>query len=102
MSHAAEGRCPNCGAELPPELGQHALTPSAGVVQCPSCGQTVTLPKVGARDRDDEAAASADVPRAPRTVGGEEGAGETFSGRESIEGVMDELREKPGGPEGER
>jgi glyoxylase I family protein len=24
-------------APLPPELGQHALTPTAGLVQCPSC-----------------------------------------------------------------
>ena len=35
--------CPNCGAELPQEEGQHALSPSAGTVECPTCGATVTL-----------------------------------------------------------
>jgi DNA-directed RNA polymerase subunit RPC12/RpoP len=34
----ANDRCQNCGAEVPRETGQHALTPSAGVVRCPSCG----------------------------------------------------------------
>ena len=31
-------RCAKCGAEVPSESGQHALTPSAGVVECPNCG----------------------------------------------------------------
>jgi carbon-monoxide dehydrogenase medium subunit len=44
--------------------------------------------------------AEADVPRARETVGGEEGAPESFSGEETVEGVMDELQRKPGGPEG--
>jgi len=82
-------RCPNCGAELPEELGQHALAPGVGLVQCPSCGETVTLDKPGAPEPEDEARAS----------GGEEGAPETFSGEETVEGVMDELAAKPGGPE---
>jgi hypothetical protein len=77
--------CPNCGADLPPELGQHALTPVSGLVQCPTCGENVALTKPA---EDDEAAGAADV------------AGETatFSGEETVEGVMDELSDKPGGP----
>jgi ribosomal protein L32 len=72
-------RCPNCGEPLPEELGQHALTPVSGLVRCPSCGETVTL--------EHEAGAP--------NWGGDE----SFAGSETIEGVMDELGEKEGGPE---
>jgi endogenous inhibitor of DNA gyrase (YacG/DUF329 family) len=68
-------KCPNCGADLPAETGQHALVPSAGVVACPTCGETVTLGHAEA----DTAAEAHD---------------ESFSGHETIEGVMDEIREK--------
>ena len=95
----AEQRCPECGAELPPELGQHAPTPAAGLVECPSCGARVTFEKVGSREPDDDARASDDVQRAPESVGGEERAPETFSGEETMEGVLEELEQKPGGPE---
>ena len=71
--------CPNCGEPLPEELGQHALSPTSGLVRCPSCGETVTLEHV-----DGEA-------------GGEHE--ESFAGSETIEGVMEELSEKEGGPE---
>jgi endogenous inhibitor of DNA gyrase (YacG/DUF329 family) len=101
VSAAAEARCPECGAELPRETGQHAPTPSAGLVECPACGARVTLEKVGSREPEDDARGSGDVPRAAQSVGGEEGAPEAFSGEETIEGVMDELAQKPGGPEGE-
>src|SRR5581483_873340 len=50
----AEQTCPNCGAEVPRETGQHATAPSAGVVQCPTCGASVTLDKPGA-DADHQA-----------------------------------------------
>lgn len=92
-------RCPSCGEELPDELGQHALTPQAGLVQCPHCGETVTLDKPGTPDSEDEARATGDVPRADETVGGEEGAPESFSGEVTIEGVKDEIADKPGGGE---
>ena len=62
--------CPECGKEIPEEVGQRALVPLAGVVQCPSCGATVTLGKEG------------------------DGEPESFSGHETIEGVMEEIREK--------
>jgi predicted RNA-binding Zn-ribbon protein involved in translation (DUF1610 family) len=74
--------CPSCGAELPEEAGQHALVPSAGVVECPNCGETVTLAKAGAAEEE-------------RTVASDEGTG-TFAGHETVEGVMDELSEKEG------
>ncbi len=67
--------CPSCGAEVPEETGQHALVPSAGIVECPSCGAKVTLPKAGAAER------------------GEDGD-ESFAGHETIEGVMDEIEDK--------
>jgi uncharacterized Zn finger protein (UPF0148 family) len=93
----SDERCPSCGAELPREQGQHALTPSAGVVQCPTCGATVTLEKPAARKPEDAAATTGDVRRSRESVGGEEGAPETFSGEETVEGVLDELERKPGG-----
>ena len=85
--------CPNCGEPLPEELGQHALTPTSGLVRCPSCGETVTL------ERADE-----DPDGGPGVPGADEGMSDTvkdqyFSGEETVEGVMDELREKEGGPE---
>jgi len=36
----SDERCPSCGAELPREQGQHALTPSAGVeLECKPGGR---------------------------------------------------------------
>jgi hypothetical protein len=67
--------CPNCGAELPQEEGQHALSPSAGTV---AEGEPVsTEASLEATERHDY-----------------------FSGEETVGGVMDELRDKPGGPDG--
>jgi uncharacterized Zn finger protein (UPF0148 family) len=73
--------CPNCGAPLPQEVGQHAVVPSAGVVECPNCGATVTLAKAEAGDTGES------VP----VRGGEP---ESFSGHETVEGVMEEIDEK--------
>jgi endogenous inhibitor of DNA gyrase (YacG/DUF329 family) len=98
-----EERCPNCGAEVPRETGQHATTPSAGVVQCPNCGATVTLEKPGAAPAAQSSSGSAemprpsDAPRAPETRGGESSGEDYFSGEETVEGVMDEVREKQDG-----
>jgi uncharacterized Zn finger protein (UPF0148 family) len=91
-------QCPNCGAPLPAAAGQHAVVPTAGVVTCPTCGATVSLHKPGA---DPEAAAA---PPAAAPATGPEAAtppadgAETFSGEETVEGVLDELRDKEGGP----
>ena len=87
--------CPNCGAEVPWETGQHhAITASAGIVQCPRCGAQVTLEKPGSAPPQ---APSGDVPRAAESVGGEASGEDSFSGEETVEGVMDEVREKEGG-----
>jgi uncharacterized Zn finger protein (UPF0148 family) len=83
---AAE-RCQNCGAELPEEVGQHALVPTAGVVECPSCGATVTLEKPSGRAEPEDDRAL------PRT----EGEPESFAGEETVEDVMEEIREKEDG-----
>ena len=96
----AEQRCPSCGAEVPRQTGQHATTPGAGVVQCPSCGATVTLEKPGAEPAQQSSstgaqeASSAEVPRAPETGYGEPSGEDYFAGEETVEGVMDEVREK--------
>lgn len=95
----ADQSCPNCGNELPEELGQHALAPQSGLVRCPHCGETVTLDKPGAPEPEDEARSTGDVPRADETVGGEAGAPEEFSGEETLEGVKEEIEDKPGGGE---
>ncbi len=83
---------------MPSEAGQHALTPSAGVVECPNCGASVTLDKPGAEAAQQQAASpSSDVPRAPETRGAETSGGDYFAGEETVEGVMDEVREKDDG-----
>jgi endogenous inhibitor of DNA gyrase (YacG/DUF329 family) len=95
----AEARCPNCGADVPAEAGQHAVTPTAGVVSCPSCGAPVTLRRPGAREADDKESRG-DTPTAAAAPPGVEGGQEYFSGQESVGGVMEELDEKKGGPGG--
>jgi uncharacterized Zn finger protein (UPF0148 family) len=91
----ADERCPSCGAEVPRETGQHAQTPSAGVVTCPSCGASVTLSKPGAEPED--AAEGGDVERVREVDAGNATGEDTFAGQETIEGVMEEVREKEGG-----
>jgi hypothetical protein len=84
-------RCPNCGNEIPEETGQHALTPAADVVACPHCGEHVSLePREGGKGP---------VERAEAAPPGRTEGRETFAGEETIDGVIDELSEKPGGPQ---
>jgi endogenous inhibitor of DNA gyrase (YacG/DUF329 family) len=94
-----DARCPNCGAEVPAEAGQHATTPSAGVVSCPSCGAAVTLGRPGVREADGEESRG-ETPTAAAAPPGVEGGQEYFSGQESVGGVMEELDQKEGGPGG--
>jgi hypothetical protein len=82
--------CPSCGAEIPAETGQHAVTPVADLVACPSCGAHVRLVGEGT---------GGDVERAEAAPPGRVEGRETFAGEETVEGVMEELREKEGGPE---
>lgn len=72
--------CPNCGNEIPEEVGQHAVVPTAGVVDCPHCGERVTL----------------DKPSGSANVGDDdvEGRDIQFAGHETVEGVMEEIEEK--------
>jgi uncharacterized Zn finger protein (UPF0148 family) len=93
--------CPNCGAELPQAEGQHALSPSAGTIECPTCGATVTLEgppgAEGGPPREGPAGDAAVTTEASLAATERH---DYFSGEETIEGVMDELDEKPGGPDG--
>jgi endogenous inhibitor of DNA gyrase (YacG/DUF329 family) len=90
----ADQPCPNCGEPLAAELGQHALTPTSGLVRCPSCGETVTLAHAG------ETAAGAPAASDDAAVGIDENVRDDyFAGEETVDGVMDELGEKEGGAE---
>jgi aerobic carbon-monoxide dehydrogenase medium subunit len=92
-------RCPNCGTALPREEGQHALAPAAGVIQCPTCGATVTLDKPGAEGgppREGPAGGGPVTSEAALEATDHHGY---FSGESTIAGVMDEISEKE---EGER
>jgi hypothetical protein len=91
----SELRCPHCGAQVPVESGQHAVSPLAGVISCSSCGAAVTLETPGDPQR---AAGEGDNPEAAAAPPGRAGQDEYFSGSESVEGVMEELSEKEGGP----
>ena len=82
--------CPSCGEPLPAGAGQHAVVPSAGIVDCPSCGARVDMSTgrisegVSTEGRAEEQG-GAPVP---------EGAPESFSGEETVEGVMNEIEQK--------
>jgi aerobic carbon-monoxide dehydrogenase medium subunit len=98
---AQDQRCPNCGAELPQEEGQHALSPSAGVVQCPTCGATVTLEgPPGAEGGPPREGSAAGEPVTTEASLEATERHDYFSGEETVAGVMDELEDKPGGPDG--
>ena len=82
--------CPSCGHEIPQEAGQHAVTPSAGVADCPNCGARVNMDSGRlAQDVSPEGRAEeqgvAPIP---------EGRPESFSGEETVAGVMEEIEEK--------
>jgi len=85
--------CPSCGADVPAATGQHAETPSAGVVTCPNCGAKVTLHKPGAEPEQSNQPPG-DAPRTAAAPPGQASGEDAFSGEETVEGVMDEIRQK--------
>jgi uncharacterized Zn finger protein (UPF0148 family) len=87
--HQAQA-CPNCGQTLPSEMGQHADNLLTGRVTCPACGEEVTL-----REGPEDEAASSDVARAEASPPGRAESGESFAGNETVEGLTEELRNKP-------
>jgi uncharacterized Zn finger protein (UPF0148 family) len=82
--------CPNCGQPLPEETGQHAVVPSADIVECPNCGARVNLETgrlaegVSPEGRAEERG-GAPIP---------EGLPNTFAGETTIEGLKEEIEEK--------
>jgi hypothetical protein len=107
----ANQKCPSCGGELPKELGQHSIAPVSGLVNCPHCGAEVHLEKQSASDSTSPGSGAGAKPssadfEAPSAAGGggKPDAGDTFtgddskesfSGSETIEGVREELEQKP-------
>jgi hypothetical protein len=83
----SDTKCPNCGSDLPSELGQHAITPVSGLVTCPHCGQEVHLPGAEA-----SGGGGAPAPSSSSEAGSE--GKESFSGHETVEGLKDELENK--------
>jgi hypothetical protein len=82
--------CPSCGQPLPEGEGQHAVVPSAGVVDCPNCGARVKLDTGELEEGTSSEGRAEDQGGAPIP----EGEPETFSGHETVEGVMEEIEEK--------
>jgi carbon-monoxide dehydrogenase medium subunit len=98
---ARNQRCPNCGAELPQAAGQHALSPSAGAVQCPTCGATVTLAgPPGAEGGPPRQGSAEGEPVTTEEALEATDRHDYFSGEGTVAGVVDELEDKPGGPDG--
>jgi hypothetical protein len=82
--------CPNCDRPLPAEVGQHAVVPTAGIVDCPNCGARVSL------ETGRLAAGVSPEGRAEERGGAPiaEGAPDSFAGETTVEGVMDEIEDK--------
>ena len=82
--------CPSCGRPLREGIGQHAVVPSADIVDCPNCGARVSLTTgelVSGVSREGRAEEQGVAPI-------QEGLPESFSGEETVEGVMEEIDEK--------
>ena len=88
MTALAEYICPNCGKDLPAELGQHATDLVSALVTCPHCGSQVTL-REGAVETP-----SGDYEEAAAAPPGRTEGRETFAGNETFGELTEELREK--------
>jgi hypothetical protein len=82
--------CPNCGEPLPEEAGQHAVVPSAEIIDCPSCGARVSLETgkldagVSPEGRAEDQGGAPIPERLPPS----------FAGETTVEGVMEEIEDK--------
>jgi transcription elongation factor Elf1 len=81
--------CPSCGQELL-LAGQHAVAPDAGVIDCPNCGARVNT-ETGQLERGVSTEGRAEEQGGAPV---DEGAPESFSGEETVGGVMEEIEEK--------
>jgi endogenous inhibitor of DNA gyrase (YacG/DUF329 family) len=81
--------CPSCGQPLE-EAGQHAVVPTAGIVDCPNCGARVNL-ETGEVDEGISPGGRAEEQGGAPV---DEGAPESFAGETTVEGVMEEIEEK--------
>ena len=88
VTAVAEYMCPNCGEDLPSEMGQHAADLVSALVTCPNCGAQVTL-REGAVE-----SASADYETAAAAPPGQTEGTETFAGNETFDELKQELGEK--------
>jgi hypothetical protein len=75
---------------LPEGTGQHAVVPSAEVVDCPSCGARVDLASGNVVEGVSGEGRAEEQGVAPISAG----EPESFSGQETVEGVMEEIEEK--------
>lgn len=84
-------RCPNCGNEVPSELGQHAENLVSGTVDCPHCGASVELRD----DAGEEPAGNGGVvERAEAAPPGQHEDEESFSGAETLGELAEDVQEK--------
>ena len=81
--------CPSCGEPLPAEAGQHAVVPAAEVIDCPTCGARVSLATGKLYEGVSPEGHAEEQGGAPVAEGPE-----SFSGHETVEGVMEEIEEK--------
>jgi hypothetical protein len=81
--------CPNCG-QLLEEAGQHAVAPSADVIDCPNCGARVSLATGRLEAGVSPEGRAEDQGGAPIP----EHAPDSFAGETTVEGVMEEIEDK--------
>jgi hypothetical protein len=81
--------CPNCG-QLLEEAGQHAVVPSADVIDCPNCGARVSLATGRLEAGVSPEGRAEDQGGAPMP----EHAPDSFAGETTVEGVMEEIEDK--------